>query len=161
MNWKGDFMFRKSMTFMFVLMAMTLFLTPAWGFIPDATNFEDQALTFFRNNETVGTCVWVEFLESQPFLARGGGSGSGSGGGSGSGYGGGYGGGYGNNGSHRMSSQGTNASQQNQHEHQYQQRKTNKEQNQTQHQYQQQQKTEKQNQHQYQYQYREKSGAQN
>jgi hypothetical protein len=157
MNWKGDFMFRKSMTFMFVLMAMTLFLTPAWGSIPDATNFEDQALTFFRNNETVGTCVWVEFLESQPFLARGGGSGSGSGGGSG----GGYGGGYGNNGSHRMSSQGTNASQQNQHEHQYQQRKTNKEQNQTQHQYQQQQKTEKQNQHQYQYQYREKSGAQN
>ena len=157
MNWKGDFMFRKSMTFMFVLMAMTLFLTPAWGSIPDATNFEDQALTFFRNNETVGTCVWVEFLESQPFLARGGGSGSGSGGGSG----GGYGGGYDNNGSHRMSSQGTNASQQNQHEHQYQQRKTNKEQNQTQHQYQQQQKTEKQNQHQYQYQYREKSGAQN
>lgn len=146
-------MFRKSINFIFVLTAMTLFLTPTWGSIPHATNVEDQVLTFFRNHEMVGTCVWVEFLGSQPVLARGGGSGSGSSGNSG--------GGYGNNGPHRMGSQGTNAVQQNQHEHQYQQRKTNKRQNQTQHQYQQQQKTEKQNQHQYQYQHREESGAQN
>jgi hypothetical protein len=142
-------MLKKSIKFIFVLMALTLFLTPAWGSVPEATDSEDQDLTFFRNHEVAGTCVWVEFFEHRPVLARGSGSGSGSGGG------------YGNNGPHRMGGQEINAVQQNQHEHQYQQRKTNKRQNQTQHQYQQQQKTEKQNQHQYQYQHREESGAQN
>ena len=146
-------MLRKSIKFIFLFMAMSLFLTPAWGSTPDGTDVEDQALTFFRNNEVAETCVWVEFLESQSVIARGGGSGGGSGGG--------HGGGYGNNGSHGMGSQGTNAAQQNQYQHQYQQKKTNKRQNQTQHQYQQQQKTEKQNQHQYQYQHQEESGAQN
>ena len=158
-------MLRKSIKFIFVLTAMTLFLAPAWASIPDATNVEDQVLTFFRNHEVAGTCVRVEFLEIQPVLARGGRSGGGSGGGSGRGsYSGtsGTNGGFGNNnGPHRMGSQGTNAAQQNQHEHQYQQRKTTKRQNQPQHQYQQQQKTEKQNQHRYQYQHREESGAQN
>ena len=138
-------MLRKSIKFIFVLMAMTLFLTPAWGSTPDATDAGDQALTFFRNHEVAGTCVWVEFLENQPVLARGGGSGVGSGGGSGGGSGVGSGGGYGNNGSHGKGSIGTNAAQQNQH------------------QYRQQQTTEKQNQHQHQYQYqhREESGTQN
>jgi len=158
-------MLRKSIKFIFVLMAMTLFLTPAWGSTPDAMDVEDQALTFFRNHEVAGTCVWVEFLENQSVLARGGGSGGGSGGG--------FGGGYGNNGSHGMGSPGTNAAQQNQHQyqqqqktekqnqHQYQQQQKTEKQNQ--HQYRQQQKTEKQNQpqHQYQYQHREESGAQN
>jgi hypothetical protein len=157
-------MLRKSIKLIFVLTAMTLFLTPAWGSIPDATNVEDQALTFFRNHEVAGTCVRGEFLDIQPILARGRGSGGGSGGGSGRGsYSGtcGTNGGFvNNNGSHRMGSQGTNAAQQNQHEYQYQQQKTTKRQNQHQYQ-QQQQKTEKQNQHQYQYQHREESGAQN
>jgi hypothetical protein len=139
-------MLKKNITFIFVLMAMTLFLTPAWGFTPDARDVEDQALTFFRNHEVAGTCVGVEFLESQSVLARGGGSGGGSGGSFGSGSNSGTSRGFGNNnGPHRMGGQGTNATQQNQHEHQYQQ----------------QQKTEKQNQHQYQYQHREESGAQN
>jgi hypothetical protein len=155
MNWKGDIMWRNSIKFIFAFMAMTLFLTPAWGSIPDPTDVEDQALTFFRNYEAAGTCVWAECFKRQPVLARGGGSGGGSGGGFGSASG----DGYGNNGSHRMGSQGTNATQQNQH--QYRQWKTNKRQNQTQHQYQQQHKTKKQNQHQYQYQHREESGAQN
>ena len=150
-------MLRKSIKFIFVFMAMTLFLTPAWGSTPDKTDVEDQVLTFFRNHEAAGTCVWVECLENQSVLARGGGSGSGSGGGSRVGSGGSYGGGYGNNGSHRMGSQETNAVQQNQ----YQQQKTNKRQNQTQHQYQQQKKSKKQNQHEYQYQHQEESGAQN
>ncbi|MDH3344680.1 MAG: hypothetical protein OEL58_05535, partial [Desulfobacteraceae bacterium] len=64
-------MLRKSIKFIFVLMPLTLFLTPAWGSIPDATDAEDQALTFFRNYEVAGTCVWVEFLEHRPVLARG------------------------------------------------------------------------------------------
>ena len=145
-------MLRKSITFIFVLMAMTLFLTPAWGSTPDATDVEDQALTFFRNHEVAGTCVWVEFLENQCVLARGGGSVGGSGVGSGGGYGG---------GSHGKGSPGRNAEQQNQHQYQHQQK--NEKQNQHQHQYQHQQKTEKQNQpqHQHQYQHREESGAQN
>jgi len=158
-------MLRKSIKFIFLFMAMTLFLTPAWGSTPDGTDVEDQALTFFRNHEVAETCVWVEFLESQSVIARGGGSGGGSGGG--------HGGGYGNNGSHRMGSQGTNAAQQNQHQyqkqqkakrqnqHQYQRQQKTEKQNQPQHQYQHQQKTEKQNQHQYQYQHQEESGVQN
>jgi len=155
-------MLKKSITFIFVLMAMTLFLTPAWGSTPDATDVEDQALTFFRNHEVAGTCVGVEFLESQSVLARGGGSCGGSGGGSGGGSYSGTSGGFGNNsGFHRMGGQETNATQQNQHEHQYQQQQKTKKQKQHQHQYQRQQKTEKQNQHQYQYQHREESGAQN
>ena len=151
-------MLRKSIKFIFVLMAMTLFLTPAWGSTRDATDVEDQTLTFVRNHGVAGTRVWVEFLGNQSVLARGGGSGGGSGGG--------YGGG-----SHGKGSPGTNAAQQ--HQHQYQRQQNTKKQNQhqqqqregsgtqNQHQYQQQQKTEKQNQHQYQYQHREESGAQN
>jgi hypothetical protein len=146
-------MLRKSIKFIFVLMAMTLFLTPAWGSTPDATDVEDQALTFFRNHEVAGTCVWVEFLENQSVLARGGGSGGGSNSGT-SGTNGDFGN---NNGPHRMGSQGTNAAQQNQHEHQYQQRKTTERQNQ----HQQKEGSETQNQHQHQYQQRGASETQN
>ena len=159
-------MLRKSIKFILVLMALILLLTPAWGSIPDATDAEDQALTFFRNHEVAESCVWVEFLENQPVLARGGGSGGGSGSGSNSGISGtsGTSGGFGNNnGPHGKGSQGINAAQQNKHENkhenQYQQRKTTEIQNQHQHQYQQKEGSEIQNQHQYQQ--REASETQN
>lgn len=136
---------RKSIKLIFVLMALTLFLTPAWGSVSDTKDTKDQDLSFFRNHEVAGTCVWVEFFEHRPVLARGGGSG----GGSSSGHGGSSGGFFNNNGPHGNASIGPNTEQQNQHqnEHQYQHQKT----------------TEKQNQHQHQnqYQHREESGAQN
>ena len=147
-------MLRKSIKFIFVLMALTLFLTPAWGSVSDTKDTKDQDLSFFRNHELAGPCVWVEFFEHRPVLARGGGPGGGSGGG----YGGGSGGGYGNSGYHRMGSQGTDASQQ---QHQYQHRKTNKKQNQHQHRQKEGSGTQNQNQHQNQYQHSEESGAQN
>ena len=133
-------MLRKSIKFIFVLMATALFLTPAWGSTPDATDVEDQALTFFRNHEVAETYVWIEFLENQSVLARGGGSGGGS-----SSDHGGFSGGFGNNnGAHGNAIIRQNTEQQNRHqnEHQYQHQKT----------------TEKQNQHQHQYKYQHREG---
>jgi hypothetical protein len=180
-NQKGVIMLRKSIKFIFMSMALALFLTPAWAFIPDAMDAEDQALTILRNHEMSGTCVWTELLENRIVLARGGGGGgaggggAGSGGGSGSGSGAGSGIGSGggsnsghsgssgsfgiNNGPHGKTSMGKNAEQQNQHqhEHQYQHKMTTEEQHQHQHQYQHQTTAEKQQQHQH----REVSGNQN
>jgi hypothetical protein len=138
-------MLRKSIKFIFALMALIFLLTPAWGSILDSTDVEDQAMPFFQNHEVAGSCVWVEFFQNQSVLAKSGGSGGGSGGGSNSGTGGGFGN---NNGPHGKGSQGINPAQQNQHEHQYQQRKTTEIQNQ--HQYQEKEGSEIQNRHQYQ-----------
>lgn len=144
---------RKSIKLIFVLMALTLFLTPAWGSVSDTKDTKDQDLSFSRNHKVAGTCVWVEFFEHRPVLARGGGSGGGS-----SYSHGGFSGGFGNNnGSHGNAIIRPNTEQKNQHqnEHQYQ--------HQNELQYQHQKTTEKQNQHQHQYKYqhREESGAQN
>lgn len=141
-------MLGKSIKFLFVLMALILLLTPAWGAIPDATDAEDQALTFLRYHEVAGGCVPLGFLRNQPVLAKGGDSG-GSGGGFG-GVSGGSGGGFGNsNGLHGQGRQGTNAAKQNQNQYQYQ------------YQYQHKEKSEGQNQHQHQHQQKEGSETQN
>ena len=150
-------MLGKSIKLLFALMALILLLTPAWGAIPDATDAEDQVLTFLRYHEVAGGCVPLGFLRNQPVLAKGGGSG-----GSDGGSGGVSGGGFGNsNGLHGQDRQGTNATQQNQNQNQYQYQQKEKSEGQNQHQHQQKERSETQNQHQHQYQQREASETRN
>ena len=151
-------MLGKSIKFLFVLMALILLLTPAWGAIPDATDAEDQALTFLRYHEVAGGCVPLGFLRNQPVLAKGGDSGGSDGGSGGSG------GGFGNsNGLHEQGRQGTNAAQQNQNQNQYryQYQHKVKSEGQNQHQHQQEEGSETQNQHKHQDQQREAPEIQN